>query len=161
VPTGSEPVVDTAPELDTATSGELVVVAKVTGPLLPVVAIWSVKVALDTAVVVFDVGLLWEMAAAVRHGNDWPSSPVAPLDATSTFDDDVELAKVSLMRVVAAEAIPVPIGANTKTPHTSVVAPRRATDCEMRRRLSRPGCRAMSVPVGGGGGPTARIRARQ
>jgi hypothetical protein len=69
-PTDSEPVVDTAPELDTTMSGELVVVAKVTGPLLPVVAIWSVKVALDAAVVVFEVGLLWKMVAAVRHGND-------------------------------------------------------------------------------------------
>jgi hypothetical protein len=83
------------------------------------------------------------------------------LDETSTFDDDVELAKVSLMSVVAADATPVSIGANTKTPDTSVVAPRRATDLERRGRLSRPGCRATSVPVHRDGGPMARVRTRQ
>jgi hypothetical protein len=59
VPTGRVPDVDTAPELDTPTSAELVVVAKVTGPLLPVVASWSVNVALLAVVVVLALGALW------------------------------------------------------------------------------------------------------
>jgi len=59
VPTGSEPVVDTAPELDTTTSGELVVVVKLTGPLLPVVASWSVKLELLPVVVVLALGAPW------------------------------------------------------------------------------------------------------
>jgi hypothetical protein len=52
------PFVETAPPLVTVMSDDDEVVSNVTGPLLPVVSIWSVKVPLAPVVVVFVVGLL-------------------------------------------------------------------------------------------------------